>query len=120
MGEGKLQLNEMNSKVTIMGVKSIVWFFNKSMRHALQGLHVDVNSLNRVKSLLTQNYKVILMPIYKSFIDPFLNIFIHNHFKLDAPFIFGNMEDTPQIKLFSKWLKAAGYIYSHRSYNQSL
>jgi hypothetical protein len=60
------------------------------------------------------------MPIYKSFIDPFLNIFIHNHFQLDAPFIFGNMEDTPQIKLFTKWLKSAGYIYSRRSYNQSL
>lgn len=95
VGTAKLQLNEMNTKVTLMGVKSIVWFFNKTMRHALQGLHVDVNSLNRVKQLLNQNYKVVLMPIYKSFADPFLNIFIHNHFKFDAPFIFGNMEDSP-------------------------
>ena len=60
------------------------------------------------------------MPIYKSFADAFIYTFIHNHFKLEPPFLFGNLEDTPDIKLFEKWLKSAGYIYSRRSYNQSL
>lgn len=60
------------------------------------------------------------MPIYKSMADAFIYIYIHNHFNLEAPFIFGNKEDTPPIKLFEKWLKSAGYIYSRRSYNQSV
>ncbi len=41
IGLAKKQLDEMNTKVTMMGVKSIIWYFNKTMRHALQGLHVD-------------------------------------------------------------------------------
>jgi glycerol-3-phosphate O-acyltransferase len=60
------------------------------------------------------------MPIYKSMADAFIYIYIHNHFNLEAPFIFGNREDTPPIKLFERWLKSAGYIYSRRSYNQSV
>ena len=57
------------------------------------------------------------MPIYKSFADAFIYIFIHNHFNLESTYIFGNSEDTPDIKIFAKWLKACGYIFSRRSYN---
>jgi hypothetical protein len=60
------------------------------------------------------------MPIYKSFADPFLMVFIHNHFNLETPFLFGNMEDTPDDKLYQSWLKSIGYVNSRRSYNQSL
>lgn len=59
------------------------------------------------------------MPIFKSFADPFLYIFIHNHFGLDAPFMFGNQEDTPDIGIAKRWLQSAGYIFSRRSFNQS-
>lgn len=60
------------------------------------------------------------MPIYKSFADSFVYIYIHNHFNLETPFLFGNKEDTPDIKVFERWLKTAGYIYSRRSFKQSL
>lgn len=39
--------------------------------------------------------KVILLPIYKSFVDPFVHVYMHNHFDIEAPFIFGNFEDSP-------------------------
>lgn len=94
MGQAKMQMAEMRSQVTMRGVKSIVWWFNKTMRHALHGLHVDLNSLSQVKALIKTNHTVVLMPIYKSFADPFLSIFIHNHFGMDAPFMFGNQEDS--------------------------
>lgn len=29
------QLAEMDSRVTLTGIKSIVWYFNKTMRHAI-------------------------------------------------------------------------------------
>jgi hypothetical protein len=60
------------------------------------------------------------MPIYKSFADAFIYLYVHHHYKMDMPFMFGNYEDTPRIKLFEKWLTMAGYIYSRRSFNQSL
>ena len=53
IGIAKKQLDEMNTKVTMMGVKSIIWYFNKTMRKALQGLHVDLPSVERVKTLLS-------------------------------------------------------------------
>ena len=72
-----------------------------------------------VKDLLKQNYKVVLVPIYKSFADIFITIYMHQHFGIDAPFIFGNYEDgLPNV--FQKWLKRVGYIYSRRSYEQSI
>jgi hypothetical protein len=52
MEAAKRQLNEMHSKVTYMGIKSVIWYFNKTMRHAVQGLHVDERSLDKVKQLL--------------------------------------------------------------------
>jgi hypothetical protein len=33
----------------MLGVKSMIWYFNKTMRHAIFGLHVDGKSLDRVK-----------------------------------------------------------------------
>lgn len=78
------------------------------------------HSLAAVKKLLSDGKKVILMPIYKSFADAFIYIYIHMRYNIEAPFIFGNMEDTPDISLFKKWLKSAGYIYSRRSYKSSV
>lgn len=41
----KLQLSEMKSSITPMGVKALLWFFNKSFRHAVRGLFVEQDSL---------------------------------------------------------------------------
>ena len=47
-----------------------------------------------VQSLLLTGHKVVLMAVYRSFADPFVNIYIHNHFGVDVPFLFGNQEDS--------------------------
>ena len=73
-----------------------------------------------LKKCLNDGRKVVLMPIYKSFADAFINIYIHMRYNIEAPFIFGNKEDTPDISLFEKWLRTAGYIYSRRSYKSSV
>jgi hypothetical protein len=95
----------MDSSISILGVKSLIYYFNKLMRWAIRGLNIDTASLNNVKSLLEQGKKVILMPIYKSFADFFIYAYINNHFNVEMPFVFGNIEDVPNIKFFEKWLK---------------
>ena len=117
MGAAKKQLNEMHSRITLVGIKTLIWYFNKIFRHAIQGLHVEENSLQKIKQVLSDNKRVVLMPIYKSFADAFIYTYIHHHYKMDHPFMIGNLEDTPRIKLFESWLKAAGYIFSRRSFN---
>jgi hypothetical protein len=46
----------------------------------MNGLHVDHDSVNRVKALLKQGSKVVLLPLYKAQIDPYLMVYLHNHF----------------------------------------
>lgn len=91
------------------------------MRVALQGLHVDETSVAMVKGLLKDNKKVVFVPIYKSFADPFILNFVSHHFKFDIPFQFGNYEDMPNNKSFFKKLgKLTGYIFARRSEDQDL
>lgn len=42
----------MDSSISILGVKSLIYYFNKLMRWAIRGLNIDTASLNNVKSLL--------------------------------------------------------------------
>ena len=35
IGAAKKQLNEMQSKITIVGIKTLIWYFNKVFRHAI-------------------------------------------------------------------------------------
>lgn len=49
MHQAKLQLNEMHSKITLAGVRTLVWWFTKTMRHSLQGLVVDTDSVRALK-----------------------------------------------------------------------
>lgn len=39
-----------------------------------------------VKTLLKEGRNVVLIPIFKSFADPFILNFIHTHFKFEVPF----------------------------------
>ena len=52
------------------------WYFNKTMRRNIQGLFVDDRSVRMVKDLIAQNHKVILMPLYRSYIDFFVQMYV--------------------------------------------
>ena len=75
---------------------------------------MDQNSLKKVKGLLESGMHVVLMPIFKSFADSYIHIYINHYFELEMPFMFGNFEDTPRIPIIEAWLKKAGYIFSRR------
>lgn len=40
--------------------------------------------------------------------------------KIDIPFTFGNLEETPRLATVHKFISKAGYIMSIRNENQSL
>jgi glycerol-3-phosphate O-acyltransferase len=90
----------MACKNTNNGVRALIWLSHKVMRQAVQGLQVDSKSVERVKSLIGQGHRVVLLPIYKSFVDPFVLSYVLNYYQMEQPFIFGNFEDSPEITVF--------------------
>lgn len=120
MHQAQLQLKEMSCHVSFLGMKSMVWYFNKLMRNSMQGLFVDKQSLNNVKQLVADGKRVVLMPIFKTFLDAFVMTYVNNHFGVEQPFMFGNYEDTPRLAIFDKWVSSVGYCRQRRNHNQSL
>lgn len=66
----------MQSQITVRGIRFGMWYFNKSMRKVMQGLFVDTASVKMIKELIASNHKVILMPLYKSFSDFFVQLYV--------------------------------------------
>jgi len=69
--------------------------------------------------MVRKQNRIVLVPTFQSFADPFLLTFIHNHFGMEMPFIFGNAEDIPHIPLVEKGSKLFGYVHARRSREQS-
>lgn len=118
--DAKKQLEEMKSEINPHGVGALIYMFNKRMRHGMQGLHVDLRGLEVVKSNITKGYKVILMPLYKTFMDYFVLSYVNHTKGIPNSFTFGNFEDTPRIMLFDHILKNSGYILSRRKQGQKM
>ena len=110
----------MSSKISLNAMRVFFWYFNKTMRKNIQGLYVDDRSVKMVKDLISQNHKVILMPLYRTYIDFFVQMFVMSTQRIQLGFTFGNFEDTPRIRLIDAWLKNCGYILSRRKQGQSL
>ena len=90
------------------------WYCNKSFRQKINGLFVDTKSVQMVKNLISQNQKVVLLPLYKSYMDFFVQQFVASQQKIKTGYYFGNYEDTPRSSLLDKWLSSCGYIFSRR------
>ena len=120
MKAAKEQLDEMRSYIALKGLRPLFWYFNKNMRNGMQGLFVDLNSVKMVKSLIQRNKKIVIMPLYKSFADFFVQMYVQRTQKLYGGFTFGNLDDTPRIGLMDTWLRHCGYILSRRKGSQSL
>ncbi len=110
----------MRSYIALKGLRPLFWYFNKNMRSGIQGLFVDMNSVKMVKNLIQSNKKIVIMPLYKSFADFFVQIYVQMTQHLYGGFTFGNMDDTPRIALMDTWLRHCGYILQRRKGSQSL
>ena len=102
------------------GTRIFFWYFNKLMRRGIQGLYLDMQSVKMVKELISQNHKVILMPLYKSFADFFIHMYVTCTQRIKLGFTLGHYEDTPRIRVIDALLRSNGYIFSRRKNGQSL
>jgi len=114
------QLQEMKSEITPLGARALLYLFNKNMRRSIQGLHVDMTGINVIREKLKAGYKIIFMPLYKTFLDFFILSYVNLTFGIPMGFTFGNFEDTPRIVLFDRILKTTGYVLSRRKQGQSV
>ena len=88
----------MHAYTDDFGTKTLLWYFNKTVRWGVRGLFVDVVGIEKVKSLISSDNRVVLMPLYKSFGDFFINQYVSNKFGIETGFTFGNFEDTPKFR----------------------
>lgn len=58
-----------------------------------------------VKELINTKHKVIIMPLYKSFADYFIHLYVARTQGIESGFSFGNFEDTPRIKVMDTLLR---------------
>ena len=98
----------------------VMYLFNKNMRRSIQGLHVDMRGVKMIKTVIQAGYKVVFMPLYKTFLDFFIMLYVNQTQGIPNGFCFGNFEDTPRIRFFDAVLKNTGYILSRRKQGQSM
>ena len=87
----------MHAHISKPSTTLLLWYFNKTMRHAVRGLYVDTVGIERVRDLIDRNKRVIFVPLYKSFGDFFVMQFINYKYGIEPGFTFGNLEDTPRL-----------------------
>ena len=110
----------MRSQITLNGIRLLMYAFNKNMRKSMQGLFVDTKGIEMVKRMIKSGYKVIFMPLYKTYIDFLVLTYVHQKMGIPHGFTLGNFEDTPRIVFFDHILRSTGYILSRRKHNQSM
>ena len=67
-----------------------------------------------VKDLIARDNKVIFVPLYKSYLDFYIQMFIMCTQDIKLGYTFGNYEDTPRIGLIEKMVRSFGGILSRR------
>lgn len=116
----KLQLQQLDTTVNKKAWPPLMMYINSTFRNAFEGIFMNDPGFARVKELLDKKEKVILIPIYKSFLD--LSVLLYALFvnKIDLPFSFGNIDDVPTVTFMDSVLQNTGYISTRRSRQQSV
>jgi glycerol-3-phosphate O-acyltransferase len=100
----------MNSRINKQTIQFVMYYLNRKFRDIFEGIYVNDPELDSLKQLLTKKDPVILLPVYKSYLD--LPILLYTLFNngIDIPFTIGNIEDTPRITPLEYFIKLTGYL----------
>ena len=79
-----------------------------------------MQGLNQVKKHIEKGQKVIFLPLYKTFIDFFVMVYVNQTQGIPNGFTFGNHDDIPKILIMKEILRRTGYISSRRKQGQSV
>jgi glycerol-3-phosphate O-acyltransferase len=120
LAHAQTQLKHMDTSVNKKMWGAFLAYINRTLRNAFQGIHLYEPGFAKVKELIASKQKVILVPIYRSFLD--LTILLYTLYvnKIDFPFSFGNIDDVPTVAFMDTVLQNSGYISTTRSRSQSL
>ena len=85
---------------------------SKAFQHLIDGVYVNSKHLDRMQKMtqLDPDTRVIFLPVYRSFLDPFLIFYVNMIQGLEHGFIFNNSKDTPTAKFVIQNLKSIGSI----------
>ena len=97
----------------------MLYYVNKTLRELGEGVFVNDPGISKIKELLGKKAQVVLMPVYKSFLDFPVLVYSLLVNQIELPFTIGNSEDIPEVKLVDTFLKRFGYLPTKRSRNQS-
>lgn len=77
---------------------------------------MDTKSIEMIKKMTQQNRKtrVVIMPIYKSYIDPMVLHYINFFTDQELGFTFGHCEDSHKIKFIDAYFKTNGNLPMRR------
>jgi len=114
------QLKMQHAKICKRTLALCMAYLNRKFRQCSRGLYLQQDGFDEIRKLLQQGERVVLMPVYRSFVDfpiLFYSLFVN---KIELPFTIGNGEDLVAFKQGEKILKRCGYMHVQRSRDQSL
>ena len=83
--------------------------------HLFEGIFVDKKGIQRVQELTkVAKTRIIFVPTYKSFADPFVLLYINCFYNIELGFSFGNYEDSPKTKLVESICRRIGHLLIKR------
>ena len=89
--------------------------------HLIYGLHIDVESQERMKKVShDRKNRIIMLPLFKSFGDPILMHYINYISELELGFSFGIQEDSPKINFVDQLLRKVGCFLVQRQKQHDL
>ncbi len=108
--------------MSIGPLKSSFFLLAKGLGRLVDSMNVDTKSIEMFKKLTQQNRKIriVIMPIYKSYIDPLVLHYINYFTDQELGFTFGHYEDSHKIKFIDAYLKTNGNLPMRRDPLNSL
>jgi glycerol-3-phosphate O-acyltransferase len=100
-------------------MKFTSYLTGKILRNSCEGIWVRQSGINKVKELLAKGERVVLMPMFKSYVDALVIAYSLIDSGIKLPFTIGCAEDTYNIKLVNALANSMGIILNQRQVDHS-
>jgi hypothetical protein len=83
----------MNSQLDRKVLVPLLYTLNRRFRQITKGILVDEPGIISLKKLMLTGQRVVLMPLFKSYLDLAVLTFVLASYNIDIPMAIGNMKD---------------------------
>jgi hypothetical protein len=105
----------MNSQLDRKVLVPLLYTLNRRFRQITKGILVDEPGIISLKKLMLTGQRVVLMPLFKSYLDLAVLTFVLASYNIDIPMAIGNMKDYKVLEHLNYLGKRIGYIQANRS-----